>query len=109
LNTIEDVINFLEDKYLNGNNRTGGISSNQRQSLNEQEYGFRVVSEKQKFDLAWGNYIEYKILYMDHRKSVVFKELNSGKYFYRLYGPEYCKSFEDAVYENYMYLKRVYG
>jgi hypothetical protein len=111
LNTIDDVINFLEVKYLNGNNRTGGIGSNQRQNINEQEYGFRVVSEKQKFALIWGNYIEYKILYMDRRESEVFKGSNTGKYFYMdlTFGPKYCKSFDDAVYENYMYLKRVDG
>lgn len=108
LNTIEDIINFLEDKYLDGSNRTSGIGGNQRNNLNEIEYGFKITGEEKKYNIFWGNHIEYRILYNDGKRSVVYKGLNSGKYFYdtSMFGQEYYKSFEAAVYNNYLYLKR---
>lgn len=107
LNTIEDVINFLEEKYLKENKRTSGINSNQQTNLNESEYGYRITGQEEKFNLVWGKHIEYKVLYNNGRSSVVYKGLYTGDYFIDItWGKKYFSSLEDAVYENYLYLKR---
>ena len=108
LNTVEDIIIFLEEKYLRGTNNSGGIGTNQRQNINEREYSYRITSQKDKFAIVWGNYTEYKILYMDNRIGEVYKGINSGKYFYMdfTFGRKYFDSFDQTVYENYEYLKR---
>lgn len=108
LNTIKDIINFLEEKYLKENRQSSGIGANQRSSLNEKKYGYKITGQKDKFDIIWGNNIEYKILYNDGRNGEVYKGLNSGKYFYMdfTFGKVYFDSFDDAVYKNYLYLKR---
>jgi hypothetical protein len=108
LNTIKDIIIFLEEKYLKENRQPSGIGANQRSSLNEKKYGYRITAEEKKYNIVWGNHIEYRILYNDGRTSFVYKGLNTGKYFYdtSMIGQKYYQSFEDAVYNNYLYLKR---
>lgn len=108
LNTVDDVIKFLEDKYLGRNKQSGGIGTKDRENLNDPNYGFEVVSEKEKYNIIWGKYIEYIIKYKNGRRGEVFKDLKTGNFFYEsfLYGQVFFIFFDEVVYENYLYTQK---
>lgn len=108
LNNIEDVLKFLENKYLKNKAHSSGLGSTQKQTINEDaNYGFTIKSETEKEDFAWGNFTEYKIEFTDGRKGEVFKGGSSGKYFFFdiFYGKDYAPNFDKAVQELYLYLR----
>ncbi len=109
LNTIEDVLKFLENKYLKSNGNSSGLGSTQKGTINEDaKYGYDIVGEKEKFDIAWGNFIEYSIEFSDGRKGEVYKGGNSGKYFYMdlTFGKQYYDNLEKSAYGLYTYLRQ---
>ena len=110
LNNIEDVLKFLENKYLRNKGNSSGLDSRQKRTINENEkYGYIVLSEMEKNELAWGNYTEYKIEYLDGRDGEVYKGGKSGKYFFMDYtfGKKYATNFEQVVYQYYLYLRKL--
>jgi hypothetical protein len=107
LNTVEDILKFLDNKYLKSNGSSSSSGSKPRQAIYEDaKYGFDIVSEKEKFDIAWGKYIEYSIKYSDGRKGEIYKGANTGNYFFMdlVYGKQYFDNIEKSVYGLYMYL-----
>ena len=110
LNNLVDVLKFLENKYLKNNGNSSGLGSTQKGTINEDaNYGYNIVGEKEKFDIAWGNFIEYAIEFSDGRKGEVYKGGNSGKYFFYMElacRKKYFNNFEQAVYELFMYLRQ---
>jgi hypothetical protein len=109
LNTIEDIINFLEIKYLKGNKQSNGIGTKDPENLDDPNYGFEVVSEKEKYNFMWGKYIEYIIIYKNGRRGEVFKELKTGNFFYEsfIYGQVVFNFFDEVVYENYLFITKI--
>ena len=109
LNTIEDVLKFLENKYLKNNENSGVLGSKQKRTINENaKYGYVIIDEKKKFDIAWGNFIEYSIEFSDGRNGKVYKGRSSEKYFYMdlTYGKQYYDNLEKSVYGLYLYLRQ---
>ena len=109
LNNITDILKFLENKYIKNNGSSSGLGSTQKRTINEDtKYGYDVKSEKEKYDLAWGNFIEYEIEFTSGRKGEVYKGGNTGKYFYMdiTFGKKYYNNFEQAVYGLYLYLRQ---
>jgi len=108
LNNIEDVLKFLENKYLKNNGNSSGLGSTQKGTINENaKYGYSVVSETKKYDFAWGNFTEFKIAFSDGRNGEVYKGGNSGRYFFMdfTFGKKYATNIEQVVYEYYLYLR----
>lgn len=105
LNTIQDIIKFLEDKYLNSKGGPSGIGSKSRGSISE-NYSYNVISEKESFDLILGSYKVYEIEFMNGLKDKVYKGNSTGKYYYldNMAGKIYCNNFEDTAY--YIFLSR---
>lgn len=109
LNNIGDVLKFLENKYLKNNVYSSGLGSSQKGTINEDaNYRYNIVGEKERFDIAWGNFIEYDIEFLDGRKGEVYKGGSSGKYFYMdlTFGKQYYNNFEQTVHGLYMYLRQ---
>ncbi|MBX6361934.1 MAG: hypothetical protein IRZ03_17885 [Acidobacterium ailaaui] len=109
LNNIGDILKFLENKYIKNNGGSSGLGSTQKRTINEDaKYGYDVISEKEKYDFFWGNFIEYEIEFTSGRKGKVYKGGNTGKYFYMdiTFGKKYYNNFEQAVYGLYSYLRQ---
>jgi hypothetical protein len=100
LNNIEDILKFLEDKYLRGNSPTDTLGSMKTDSINE-KFSYEVISEKESYDIVFGSHVVYQIKFMTGLIGNVYKGNSSGKYFYLEYvsGKVYCKTFEDAAYK----------
>jgi hypothetical protein len=109
LNNIGDVLKFLENKYLKNNRNSSSLGSRQKGTINENaKYGYSIISETEKYDIAWGNFTEYKIEFSDGRDGEVYKGGNSGKYFFMdmIFGKKYAANFEQVVYEYHLYLRQ---
>ncbi len=105
LNNIGDILKFLENRYLKNN--LNSFSSKHSGTINENtNYGYKILTENENFDVFWGNYIEYNIAFMDGIKGQVYKGINSGKYFYMdlAFGKQYKGNFEQTVRGLYDYL-----
>jgi hypothetical protein len=100
---FENKIKLLENKYLKKNGNSEVVVSI------KPKYDFRILSERKKFDTAWGSYTEYELEYSDGHKGEVYKGGDSGKYFYvkstmgAIY-PIYGNNFEEVVYKEYQQL-----
>lgn len=106
LNTIDDVLRFLERNYLS--TKKSGLGATKKETLDTNaEYGFRVVEEKDSYDIVWGHFKLYEIKYFDGKVGQVYKGASTGKYFYMhlIYGRKYFDVFEETVLELYLYLK----
>jgi len=109
LNTIEDVLIFLETRYLKRQKTTDGIDTNRGETIDDNhEYNYKVFDRKEKFDVLWGNYTQFDIRYHDGRSGEVFKGSSSGKHFFMhlVYGKKYFDDFEQTVWALYLYLKK---
>lgn len=109
LNNIGDVLKFLENKYLKNNGNSRGLGSTQKGTIDENEnYGYTIISETEKYALLWGNFIEYKIEFSDGRNGEVYKGGNSGKFFFmdNIFGITYATNFELVVHEYHLYLRQ---
>lgn len=109
LNNIQDVLKFLENKYLKNSGNSSGLGSTPKGTINENvNYEYTVVIERERYDIAWGNFIEYKIKFSDGREGEVYKGGSSGRYFFMdlTFGKEYAANFEQAIYELYLYLRQ---
>ena len=102
LNTIEDILKFLENKYLNnespiGLGIKGSFSINELNELLEYE----ILSETENYDFVWGSHITIKLKFENGKIQSVYKGLSTGNYFYfdLTFGKIYCDNFEDAVYK----------
>ena len=109
LNNIDDVLKFLENKYLKNKTNSSGLSSTQKETINNDlKCTYSIIREIKKFDIAWGNYIEFTIEFLDGNKGEVYKGLSTGKYFYMnlTFGKQYFNNLEKTVEAFYMYLKQ---
>jgi hypothetical protein len=100
LNNIQDVIKFLENKYLKSRSPSGGLGSTKKQPINE-KFRFNVLKEQNSYDIVWGSYTIYEIEFMTGLKDKVYKGSSTGKYFFLDYltGKRYCNSLDDAAYQ----------
>lgn len=109
LNNIEDILRFLEKKYLK-NNPTGGLGGNTTSSISEENYkfGYEVINEIENYDLVWGNHLAIEIKFLSGKMDYVYKGKTTDKYFYFdvINGKIYCQNFEDAVYQLFLYKKK---
>lgn len=110
LNTINDILKFLENKYIKNNQNSSGLGTSQKQTLNE-KYSYRVISEKVSFDVFLGSCTVYLLEFMNGIRDKVYRGHSSGKYYYLDYavGKVYCQSFEHAAYNLYLYHKKNAG
>jgi hypothetical protein len=102
LNNIEDILRFLENKYLK-NNPTGGLGYNRKGSINEVngKFGYEIIGETENYDIVWGNYTTIEIKFLSGNIDEIYKGKSTGKYFYYdlTYGKIYCDRLEDAIYK----------
>lgn len=108
LNTIDDILKFLSDKYL------GEIPQNRMQyskesgSLND-TFTYFIFLENEEYDLIYGKHVLHLIEYSDGLKGKFFKGLETGRYFYHNFdsGKVYCNSKEDVINKYHNYLLRI--
>jgi hypothetical protein len=107
LNNINEVLEFLENKYLKNNEKSRGLGSTRKGTIGENsETGYEVINEKKRFEVLWGNFIEYKIRFSDGREGKIFKGRSSGGYFFAdRYYIKYV-DFEQTVYELHSFLRK---
>jgi len=102
LNNINDILKFLENKYLNKNSPVSGFGSNEKGTINEPngEFGYEVISETNNYEIVWGSFMTFEIKFFNGAIDKVYKGHNSGKYFYFdfIFGKIYCDNLDDAVY-----------
>ena len=106
LNKIEDILKFLEKKYLANEPLSQDLGSARKYGV-EREY--KIVSEKEKFEFDWGLYLEYSIEFPDGLKGCVYRGASTGKFFFDDFrnGKRYNNNFEDTVRELHFYLQRL--
>jgi hypothetical protein len=106
LNKIEDILKFLEKKYLANEPLCHDLGSARKYGV-EREY--KIVSEKEKFEFDWGLYSEYSIEFPDGLKGRVYRGASTGKFFFDDFrnGKQYNNNFEDTVRELHFYLQRL--
>ena len=108
LNSIEEILIFLENKYLIKIDNANVLETKESHLINEKgKYGFTVISEKEQFNkIAWWSFTEYLVEFNDGKQGKVFKS-NSGKYYYIdiLNGKKEYFEFEKVVFGLYLYLK----
>ncbi|MCU7550409.1 hypothetical protein OCK74_14910 [Chitinophagaceae bacterium LB-8] len=107
LNNINDILKFLETKYIISKKAGNNLGTTEKQTINEDvKFSYKIISEKEKYDLIWGNFIEYEIIFADSKKHKLYKGRSTSKYFYldSVYGRKYFDTFEQAVFNLYIYL-----
>ena len=99
LNSIENVLDFLQKKYLDNNSEINKLKSTDSNSNIKAVYN--IDSEIEVNDFAWGSYTTYKISFSDGKKFEVYKGKNTGKYFIWdiIVGRIYCNDLEDAIFK----------
>jgi hypothetical protein len=107
LNTIGDILKFLENKYLKNNGSSSGLGSTQKRTINE-NYSYTIISEKEGFDIVLGAHVVYGLEFPNGIKDKVYRGHSTGKFYYldTMAGKVYCKSFEDAAYNVYISRKK---
>jgi len=107
LNTIDDIIRFLNNKYLKTGMSREGVSSNKSGSIND-EIKYNITSEYESFDIVLGKHIYHNISYGDDFNGVFYKGGDSGRYCYNHLemGRIYCDNKEDVINQLYYYLLR---
>ncbi len=99
LNTVADILRFLENKYLNNKAFPGGLGANKNRAIHNEDYSYKVISSVWHFHLSRGGHMTYKIRFMDNFIGEVYKGGFSGKYYYiNLFKViSYCDSLEEAA------------
>lgn len=109
LNNIEDILSFLENKYLN-KNPTAGLGNNRKGSITEgnDKFDYEIINETENYDFVWGNYTTIEIKFLPEKIDKVYKGKSTGKYFYfdLTFGKIYCDNFKDVMYKLFLYNKK---
>lgn len=111
LNSIQDVLNFLENKYLTKDeNRSGLGSKKERQTINPPEYNVQNITETTSF---FGSITKiYQIHFLDGTNGEVYLKVKNNQTYYKE-KPEktwytlmhYYASFEHCVNALHYFLK----
>lgn len=106
LNSISDILDFLEKSYLNGGVVSGLNSSLGSSVFEEVGYGYVVEGETKNFDIFWGSYITYRLKYASGQLGVVYRGTATDKYFYLhfAFGKQYFNSLDEGARSFYLYL-----
>lgn len=109
LNNLEDIIKFLENKYLRTDATSSSLGSTKESAINE-TFGYDIISEQKIiYDIVWGSHIVYKLRFLNGKVGKVYKGNRTGKYFYLdlSFGTKkYFKTFEEVAYNLLIYLGR---
>ena len=105
LNKIEDILLFLENKYLNKNQKQAEITEINRNNIKNH---YKLIKQAEDFDFSWGSYTNYLIKFSSKKIGNIYKGKKSGKYFWSEKGSEiiYTKEFDDAVYAVFLFLHK---
>lgn len=83
LKTIDDVLIFLENKYLKDNNIPNDSSFTKNgASYNNKEYGYVVTSKKELKNLFGAKLIKYEIQFSDKSKGIIYQDLKSQQFYF---------------------------
>ena len=98
LSNIDDVLDFLDNKYLKNEKYSDDLDSLPIQVIYE-KVGYEILSEKDSSDLVWGSYKIIELKFVNGIIDRIYRGSSSGKYFYLddITGKTYCGSFEEAV------------
>ena len=78
LNNINDVLKFLDSKYLSPD--PIGVVNNK--NINPLEnFAYQIINKHEKFDIIWGTYTTYTIKFNDKIEGELYKGNVSGKHF----------------------------
>lgn len=108
LNNISDILKFLENKYLKTQPTSSGIgSTSQKEYFDNATYSYKIISEKESFNIFWGNYITYCIEYSTGQSGVIYKGSSSNKYFYmdNTFGKQYYITLDEVVHKLYLHMR----
>jgi len=67
-------------------------------------FSYRILSEVEKFDIAWGKYVAYRLRFSTGKIDAIYKGKKTGRYFIEnLMGNRiYCNNIEDAIAKLYL-------
>ncbi len=110
LNTIEDILRFLEKKYLK-NNPSGGLGINRKGSISKEDvkFDYEILFETENYDIMWGDYTTIEIKFQNGNVEKIYKGKSSGRYFFLelISGKVYYDNIEDAIYKLFLYKKNI--
>lgn len=108
LNSIEDILKFLEDKYVKGSIDLNGLGQWKNHSINgEDQYNFEIISQTEKWHTILEDYIEYLIKFDNGLSGNIYRGCTTGRYFdMNFWGIKYFDSFEQAIHKLYLKLKK---
>ncbi len=107
LNSINDILRFLENKYIKNNGEASNLGSTQKATIDENaEYSYTLIKKTKKFSLELGTHWTFELLFASGIIGYVHFGSSSGRYFYinKSYNIIYCKDFEDAAYNVHQHL-----
>jgi hypothetical protein len=107
LNNIDDILKFLDDKYLKNNKKPTGLGSNAKGVLNE-NISYKVLNQFEMYDFLIGNHIVYELKFMNGLVGKIYRGNSTGRFFYLeyMFGKVYCKDFKDAATRLFMSLMK---
>jgi hypothetical protein len=107
LNSISDIINFLEKKYLKSDMISGLNSTPNQKVFEDVSFSYVVEDQTKSFDIFWGSYIVYRLKFSSGQFGFAYKGSTSGKFFYMdlTYGRRYFNILDEVAYGLYVYLK----
>ena len=108
LNNINDIINFLSNKYINESTLKSGLGKQNPEYLYKKTFGYKILSQENNYDFAWGKYLIINVEFNDGLKAQVYKGGETQKFFY-LEGianvKVYCTSLDEAIKKVYEVVK----
>lgn len=111
LNNIDDILKFLEKKYLKSDPPKNDLGTTKKSPISQvnDKYEYKILNESKAFDLLWGNHYTYKIKFGSGKIGEVYKGGVSGRFFLSDHGGDklYGKNFDDTVYTLYLRLHKI--
>ncbi len=110
LNKIEDVLKFLETKYLNNNSPIQlGSATGLRNKRQDFKFEYIILKETKEYYITWGKHTKYVIEFINGFVANLYRGKNSGQYFYlhQTFGQMYFQNFDDAVYKLFLYVHNI--
>lgn len=106
LNSISDIICFLEKKYIKNNIISGLNSTPDQNVFGEVSFSYVIEGETESFDIFWGSYIVYLLKFASGQSGVAYKGSSTGKFFYMdvAFDKKYFNTLDEVAYSLYVYI-----
>jgi hypothetical protein len=104
LNNIDDILRFLENKYLRTNNTVSQTNSFENEKLQE----YKESEPSLDWDIVKGKHYIIQIIFADKTSYYIYQGFKTKKYFYihSINGITYCSNKDDCIQNSYNHNRR---